>query len=601
MNYIPKVSVIMSVYNGERHLRETLETVISQTLQDIEIILVCNGATDSTLSIMQDFAQRDARISVYEKEFSEPGGGRNYGIERATGKYFVLWDGDDLFEPEILEKAYYLAEKNSAELIVTSFITLRPDGTEARLNIPVMERIPDKEVFAGHEVRSCFRTLYEATWNKFYLRQFVNDHQLRFPDSLRLEDMHWAVSVIASAERISVLNEPALRYRDSQGEGQSQSQRFAGNAEEAPLIVSYVKEWLQTRGKWEQFEKDYVNFVVAWVLRELRNPQIKSSSVREVFYNSAKKIMQELDVSNKAIEYFDKPQTWFDVQKVLTMSWKEYCAVLAPGVSAKKHTPELIVSMTSYPQRIHIAADRLKEILCQSEKADRVILWLSKEEFPTEESELPEKLLGLKQFGLEIEWCSNLKSYNKLLHALRKYPDAVIVTADDDVSYGTDWLKLLWEAYQKDPSYIYCHRPAMLEIENESFKWTTSGKRFYPQPSYLHRCISHAGILYPSGSLHPDVLNEALLIELAEENDDLWFWIMALRNQTRIAVVDNNIPTPSRVAKHIPGVEIEAISAQNTPKKLKFEEELKHLLYYFPDVRQLLIDEYDRQKSRIDF
>ena len=117
-------------------------------------------------------------------------------------------------------------------------------------------------------------------------------------------------------------------------------------------------------------------------------------------------------------------------------------------VTNEKRVPQIIVSLTSYPDRIYDIHYCLYSLLNQNFKPDKLILWLSKEEFPKLDENLPSRILKLKKHGLEIKWTEkNFRSYNKLIHSLKEYPNEIIVTADDDIFYPGDWLESLYENY----------------------------------------------------------------------------------------------------------------------------------------------------------
>ena len=124
-------------------------------------------------------------------------------------------------------------------------------------------------------------------------------------------------------------------------------------------------------------------------------------------------------------------------------------------------SPELIVSLTSYPARIgkvHIAIDSL---LKQTLKPDRIVLYLADDQFPGREADLPTELLKCVERGLTISWCEDFKSHKKLIPALIEYPDAIIVTFDDDIYFEPTRLELLYNDYIENHdkgNYIYCHR-----------------------------------------------------------------------------------------------------------------------------------------------
>ncbi len=585
MSCMPKVSVVMSVYNGEKFLRETLDSVLAQTLREIEILLVSNGSTDSTLSIMQEYAAKDSRVRVYPKEFAGAGTGRNYGLARATGKYVSFLDGDDLFEPDMLSRLYCHAERHQAEIVAFGSDKMYPNNCFAANNYPVMQNLPDKEVFSALEMKSCFRTISYNGWDKFFLRQFLIDNELRFLDQSLHEDTYLCLTSISCAQRICVLPDRMVHYRVF-GEGiTSNKVKLAQNAY---VCFRAFKNWLSEKEKWAEFKGEYANAAIEIILEPLvGNFQLEGEERRNYYDRLRDEILHELALADIPISMLRKPFRFFEIQRILAMDFEAYCTAMRPGLSEKKHEPELIVSMTSYPKRIKKAWVALKSVLSQSEKADRVILWLTKEDFPGGEQDLPEQLLELKNLGLTIEWCSSMGSYQKLIPALQKYPDAVLVTADDDMFYNSDWLKLLWDQYHKEPEHICCHRPAKLEIKNGDYVWTTSGKKYYQQASFLHRAISQGGVLYPPHSLHTDVVNAELFMKLAPTNDDLWFWIMAIRNGTRINVADYAIPAP----KYIEGSQAVTLSSVNFGEEKRFEKDFQKLLIHCPEVRKLLEEE----------
>ena len=105
----------------------------------------------------------------------------------------------------------------------------------------------------------------------------------------------------------------------------------------------------------------------------------------------------------------------------------KYKEAVSWGLNEDKRTPQLIVSLTTHPARINYVHYTINTLLTQKLKPDKIILWLEEENFPKGESELPQQLLRLKDLGLTIEWCEKLKSYTKLIPALRKYPDDILL------------------------------------------------------------------------------------------------------------------------------------------------------------------------------
>ena len=208
------------------------------------------------------------------------------------------------------------------------------------------------------------------------------------------------------------------------------------------------------------------------------------------------------------------------------------------GVSDWTGKPRLIVSLTSYPKRMYDIHLCLYSLLTQDLKPDKVILWLAEEQFPHRSKDVPKKVRDLKEFGLEIKWCSDLKSYKKLIPALQQYPDACIVTADDDIYYPENWLRGLWVMHQQTGAGVVAHRCHEAAFEGGSFlpyaKWPKCIER--EDLSYTNFMTGAGGILYAPGCFHPDIMNVAKFQELCPHGDDIWFWTMALLNGTKIAI-----------------------------------------------------------------
>ena len=117
------------------------------------------------------------------------------------------------------------------------------------------------------------------------------------------------------------------------------------------------------------------------------------------------------------------------------------------GIKEQPRNPKLIVSLTSFPERMYDLHFCLYSLLTQTLKPDEVILWLAAEEFPNKEADLPQKVLQLKDNGLTIKWCENIGSYKKLIPTIREYPNDIIVSADDDIFYPAEWLERLYNSY----------------------------------------------------------------------------------------------------------------------------------------------------------
>ena len=170
----------------------------------------------------------------------------------------------------------------------------------------------------------------------------------------------------------------------------------------------------------------------------------------------------------------------------------------------------------------------------------RIVLWLAEEQFPKKEAQLPENLLKLKDLGLEIKWCEDLRSYKKLVPSLREFPNDIIVTADDDMYYKEDWLEGLYNAYLEAPNNIYTRRGCRAEISDGKINILKprSYNFDYNFPTDCNNLLmGGSGTLYPPHSLHKDIFDVEQIKTLIPTHDDIYFWIMGILNGTKIGVV----------------------------------------------------------------
>jgi hypothetical protein len=160
--------------------------------------------------------------------------------------------------------------------------------------------------------------------------------------------------------------------------------------------------------------------------------------------------------------------------------------------------------------------------------ADHVILWIAREH----EDELTNDILGLREHGLTIRFCEDLGPYTKIVPALAAYPDAFVVTADDDVYYSPEWLHSL-VAHERAGREVLCHRAHRIRMGADGLplpyeRWEFNTRD--SEPSSLIFPTGHGGVLYPPGTLHPDVVNVALFTETCPRADDVWLYWMMRRN-----------------------------------------------------------------------
>lgn len=280
------------------------------------------------------------------------------------------------------------------------------------------------------------------------------------------------------------------------------------------------------------------------------------------------------------------------------------------GLNKKPRSEKIIVSLTSYKPRINDVKYTIYSLLIQSCPPDRLILWLDEDSFPQREKNLPQDLLELRDFGLTIDWCENLRSYKKLIPALKKFPDDIIVTADDDIFYRPNWLKILYEEHLKYSDCVIAHRAHRVRLDTRGnlfpyHLWHFEIKVFNTPPSRSVMAISSraraeyftqrnfptsgAGALFKKNFFHDDVLRRDLFTELAPLADDIWFWAMTVLNDTKIKI-------PDAAQSNLIYVDIdtqtngETLFSKNIGEG-KNDVQLRRIIEYYPTLLEKLIRE----------
>ncbi|MBF7071121.1 glycosyl transferase [Aliarcobacter butzleri] len=203
---------------------------------------------------------------------------------------------------------------------------------------------------------------------------------------------------------------------------------------------------------------------------------------------------------------------------------------------------KIIVSLTTYGNRINSVELTLKTILNQTKKADKIILWLAEDEFNF--NNIPKNLLNLHMNNLvEIMFCKDLKSYKKLIPTLKLYSEEIIITFDDDILYKENLIEKLYKEHLEFPNTIICGRGHKIRFNiNNSLKkyskWDRRTQDFLENYDILP--TGAGGVLYPPNCFFVDILDENLFLELAPNADDIWFKAMTLMNNRKSKILFQN-------------------------------------------------------------
>lgn len=260
---MPKVSIIIPVYNVEKYLRECLDSVVAQTLTDWECICVDDGSTDSSLSILTEYAAKDSRFRVIKHEHSNAGACRNVGMDLASGKYLSFLDADDFFAPHMLEILVDAAERTNSDISSCYYAEwnhLRPRPWLSQCCAPRRQKIFD----APSQDKDIFSLWGGMAWDKLFRRDFIEQHCIRYQEIRWTNDFRFVMLAVTLAQRIVQCPVKLLAYRRGHTSLQSTKSRKALCFYEA--ISSYrdmaIKLNCMTPGSLleKNFKRFFVNF-----------------------------------------------------------------------------------------------------------------------------------------------------------------------------------------------------------------------------------------------------------------------------------------------------------------------------------------------------
>lgn len=254
------------------------------------------------------------------------------------------------------------------------------------------------------------------------------------------------------------------------------------------------------------------------------------------------------------------------------------------------HPQKTIVSLTSFPAAIPYAVQAIRSILKGTILPDRIVLYLDTQKFP--DRILPPELEALRAecpfFEVRFD-PAEIRSYKKLIPALRDFPEDIIVTVDDDINYPPNLLHDLLKLHQHLPDAIVAHRVRKVKLNKPYRKWRKYKwydfifKKYHF--SHLAMQTGVGGVLYPPHSLDEKMLEPSLFMALAPTTDDVWFWLAAVSRGTYVVPLPNGQRRAKEVGKP---AQFSLKTVNLKPGDDRNKEALDRILAHYPELRQRL-------------
>lgn len=529
----PKISVIVTVDKAQG-LERFLDSVLHQSLSEIEVICVLQGAADEILPIVRSFAEGDSRIRTVFANGASVGEAVNQGLQEASGEYLYLCDPSCLCDLYLFEHAVAKAESTNADIVVFDYEKVKANGKAEKVTGVRSDWLPrGAETFNRHDCpERILSVMDDSTCNKLYRASFVCDNDLRCEETCFGEIVFSALAA-AFAGTIAILREclcsrPEECSRISTQEGSDRLKDFEKTVSSAieQALASTLHDEIDDAITF--FALDKYIFGLFNYVTDCSTPEAEAyyKGVRTFFLSERFNGVDRETVGDDRL--FNR---YFGVCRHDYESYRDM------------RSRRLIVSFTTYPARIGLIHTMLETIYAQTRPADEVVLYLTNEEFPGGKSEVPGELLKLAKEGkLTLKWRENLRPHTKYFYAFQDYPDDIVVTVDDDKLYQPSLLEDLYDSYLMYPEAVSAGRVhLMTTTENGEIlpygDWVREANFCRYEPSMQLFATGVGGVLYPPHVLDEDLLlNKQVIKETCLNADDLWLKAVELLSDVSVVL-----------------------------------------------------------------
>lgn len=300
------VSIIIPVFNADTYLRQCLDSAINQTLKNIEIICINDCSDDDSLSILQEYAQKDSRITVVSN-FQKSGAGfcRNKGIRMAKGKFLHFMDADDFIQPEAMELAVFRAESTNADIVIFDVNVISDKKyNEFYFCKDGYFNTATPDTFDYKYLKDKMLTALWNIWNKLYRTEFVKKNNIEYQNTRVANDIAFHVHTTIKAERITYIKNKFYNYRFAV----PNSITFNNNNKrylDIYNVLLRIKEILTKENLFDFFNYEYYSFALDQISKCLRiithhkNRTLFIKRCKKLFTGINKEVLDRLNYNNQ--------------------------------------------------------------------------------------------------------------------------------------------------------------------------------------------------------------------------------------------------------------------------------------------------------------
>lgn len=206
---MPKVSVVVAIYNVEKYVSKCIESILKQTFTDFELLLVNDGSKDSSLSILKEYASKDNRIQIIDKENGGLSDARNVGMQKAQGKYIYFVDGDDFIEDTLLEKCVKKLEETDSDMVMFDIYQYYLETGKKEV---IRNPFDESKIYSIEDTPTLITKIKNCAWNKMYKLSLFKDNDIEYPWGYYYEDLGTTYRLLARCKKIAFISEPLYDY-----------------------------------------------------------------------------------------------------------------------------------------------------------------------------------------------------------------------------------------------------------------------------------------------------------------------------------------------------------------------------------------------------
>ncbi|PLS01116.1 glycosyltransferase family 2 protein [Neobacillus cucumis] len=305
---IPKISIIVPIYQVEQYLDRCIQSVLNQSFKDFELILVDNGSTDGSSEICNKYGEKDERIKYLQKKHGSIASGRNYGLKHAIGEFIQFLDADDWLTSDMLQKMYDTLLHSHSDLVTCGYQKMYVNelAKEYFVHCEVEDQTYNKKEFLTICAKYCENFILYFVWNKLYRAEIIRNNRIRFDESItRSEDVLFNLDYIKNANRFSFIKEPLYIYNRSNVNSTSKGFQIQ-DVEMQSITYDRIRAYLYQQGVYPSNERHLEHQYAVTMFSLIAQAYITSLEVsKEVRRNYIKRILGN-GSTQKALQYHSK-------------------------------------------------------------------------------------------------------------------------------------------------------------------------------------------------------------------------------------------------------------------------------------------------------